>query len=69
MPTCSNCNPCTMQQPSARRRFVLTPLADGSGWLWHVVPGQAGWKPWGEAPTRESAIEAAEKYVNGGAKL
>ncbi len=48
------------------RRFVLTPLADSSGWLWHVVPGHPGWKPWGEAPTREAAIEAAEKYISGG---
>lgn len=63
-PTCSNCNPCTMQQEPIRQRVLVTPLAEGNGWLWHVIPGRSGRRNWGEAPTREEAQLAGQDYID-----
>jgi len=65
-PTCSNCKHCSMQQELVRQRVLVTPLAEGNGWLWHVIPGYSGQRNWGEASTREEAQREGHNYVNGG---
>ena len=53
MQACRNCHP----------RVVVTPLADGNGWLWHVVPGHPSTQNWGEAESREEALRAGNDYI------
>lgn len=62
MSSCHHCTPCVVREP-IRRRCVVTPLSDGNGWLWHVIPRRTGTRNWGEAESREEAIKAGEIYI------